>query len=180
MTTHDVLAPQRPLARPEMAVGLVDLPVLAERIADALRANGFPKVGAVQRQVLGLAEEVGEFVGAYRRWSGQARRSGTAQDMHAELADVVITAYVTAHELDMDLNAAIAEKAAVVFARGWREPRQTRFTCSVPAECPCGDDATAHETYQRHGGHGVTERADCPYCPTPVETAAWTRGGDLS
>jgi NTP pyrophosphatase (non-canonical NTP hydrolase) len=90
-------------------------------VAAQLRANGFPAETAVQRQVLGLAEEVGEFVGAYRRWSGQARRPGTAEQMHAELADVVITAYVTAHELGLDLDAAITAKLAVVFSRGWRD-----------------------------------------------------------
>jgi NTP pyrophosphatase (non-canonical NTP hydrolase) len=99
----------------------VNLPEMAAQVAKQLRAHGFPAAGAVQRQVLALAEEAGEFVGAYRRWSGQARRTGTAADMRAELADVVITAYVTAHELNFDLDAAIADKLDVVFTRSWRE-----------------------------------------------------------
>jgi hypothetical protein len=94
----------------------------AALIAERLRANGFPADDAVERNVLCLAEETGEFIGAYRRWSGRARRSGTAADMHAELADVVITAYGTAAELGFDLDAAITAKLAVVFSRGWREP----------------------------------------------------------
>lgn len=73
------------------------------------------------RQVLNLAEEVGEFVGAYRRWTGQARRSGTETEARIELADVVITAYVTAAEAGWDLDADIRTKLDVVFTRGWRE-----------------------------------------------------------
>jgi NTP pyrophosphatase (non-canonical NTP hydrolase) len=99
-----------------------DLPRQAAVIADRLCSNGFDPVQAVNRQVLNLAEEVGEFVGAYRRWSGQARRSGTAQQMHEELADVVITAFVTAHEMGVDLEAVIAAKLHTVHTRGWREP----------------------------------------------------------
>jgi NTP pyrophosphatase (non-canonical NTP hydrolase) len=92
----------------------------AVEIVDNLRANGFVDDGGL-RQALNLAEEVGEFVGAYRRWKGLARRSGTAEQMCAELADVVITAYVTAEELGIDLDREIADKLKVVFSRGWRE-----------------------------------------------------------
>jgi NTP pyrophosphatase (non-canonical NTP hydrolase) len=102
-----------------------DLPMEAALIADQLRRNGFDPATAVQRQVLGLAEETGEFVGAYRRWSGQARRSGTADEMVEELADVIITAFVTAHELDVDINAAIGAKLAKIHTRGWREGRKS-------------------------------------------------------
>jgi NTP pyrophosphatase (non-canonical NTP hydrolase) len=94
----------------------------ADELVTHLRENGFDRGGGVIRQVLNLAEEVGEFVGAYRRWTGQARRSGTEAEVHAELADVVITAYVTAAEMDLDLDAAIRAKLEVVFTRGWREP----------------------------------------------------------
>lgn len=80
---------------------------IASQIVYQLRANGFSAADAGQRQVLNLVEEAGELVGAYRRWAGLARRSGTALEMHAELADVVITAYVTAAELGVDLDAAV-------------------------------------------------------------------------
>lgn len=93
----------------------------ADDIVRELRANGFRAVDAANRQVLCLAEECGEFVAAFRRWSGQARRTGTFEDMRAELADVVITAYVTAAELNIDLDRATREKVAVMFGRGWRE-----------------------------------------------------------
>lgn len=114
-----------------------DLADMAARITDRLRDNGFPADGAVNRNVLCLAEEVGEFVGAYRRWSGQARRQGSAADMHAELADVVITAYVTAHEIGFDLDTAISAKLAVVFSRGWREPPASDVD-TPPETVPCG------------------------------------------
>jgi NTP pyrophosphatase (non-canonical NTP hydrolase) len=102
-----------------------ELPAKAVEIAECLRRNGFDPDQAVNRQVLGLAEEVGEFVGAYRRWSGQARRTGTAADMYEELADVIITAFVTAHELGVDINAVIAAKLHKVHTRGWRENPST-------------------------------------------------------
>jgi NTP pyrophosphatase (non-canonical NTP hydrolase) len=84
----------------------------AAAIVDQLRANGFTAAHGDTRQVLNLVEEAGELVGAYRRWAGLARRSGTAQEMHAELADVVITAYVTAAELGIDLDAALTNPAS--------------------------------------------------------------------
>jgi len=97
------------------------LPAVAARLADRLREHFNPATLPVQ-QVLALAEEAGEFTAAYRRWAGLARRPGTWHDVEAELADVVITAYVTAHVLGIDLDAAARAKAEVVLTRGWREP----------------------------------------------------------
>ncbi|MEV6610026.1 MazG nucleotide pyrophosphohydrolase domain-containing protein [Kutzneria sp. NPDC051319] len=109
-----------------MDINTGNLRDLARVISDNLRANGFPAEGAANRQVLAVAEECGEFVGAYRRWSGQARRTGTAEELRAELADVVITAFVAAEELGIDLDQAITEKAGVVLTRGWREQASPR------------------------------------------------------
>ena len=118
----------RPDPRQDVAVDIDtgNLRALAHLIVENLRANGFPAETAPNRQVLALAEECGEFVGAYRRWSGQARRSGTAEEMRAELAEVVITAFVAAEELGIDLDKVITEKADVVLTRGWREQAPTR------------------------------------------------------
>lgn len=102
---------------------LASLPDIAEDITWKLCDAGFDPATAVQRQVLNLAEEVGEFVGAYRRYTGQARRTGTAEEMHDELADVVLTAFVTAAEMKIDLEAVIAAKLAKVYSRGWRDTR---------------------------------------------------------
>lgn len=95
---------------------------MAEQIAQDLRDAGFPDVDRRNRQVLALAEECGEFVAAFRRWSGQARRGGSAQEMRAELADVVITAFVTAHVLGVDMTQAINAKLNVHETRVLREP----------------------------------------------------------
>lgn len=73
-------------------------------IVKKLRGAGFGAEDATLRNVLALEEEAGEVVGAYRRWSGMARRTGTAEDLHAEIADVVITTYVTAEDLGVDLD----------------------------------------------------------------------------
>jgi len=97
------------------------LPAIAARLAARLREHFNPATLPVQ-QVLALAEEAGEFTAAYRRWAGLARRTGTWDDVQAELADVVITAYVTAAVLGIDLDAAWRAKAETVFTRGWREP----------------------------------------------------------
>jgi len=73
------------------------------RLVEALHTNGFPFDGG-ERQILALAEEAGEFVGAYRRHVGKARRSGTFEELAEELADVLITARVTAEELSLNLE----------------------------------------------------------------------------
>jgi NTP pyrophosphatase (non-canonical NTP hydrolase) len=105
-------------ARPRAA----SLPVVGAEIAARLREYFTPGALPVQ-QVLALAEEAGEFTAAYRRWAGMARRTGTWDEVEAELADVVITAYVTATVLGIDLDAAARAKTAVIFTRGWRQPR---------------------------------------------------------
>ena len=97
------------------------LPVLGAEIAARLREYCTPGALPVQ-QVLALAEEAGEFTAAYRRWAGMAQRTGTWDEVQAELADVVITAYVTAAVFGIDLDAAARAKTAVIFTRGWRQP----------------------------------------------------------
>lgn len=95
----------------------------APRLVDFLETAGFAvdlKAGG-DRQVMQLASEVGEFVGAYLRWTGQARRHGLQIDVEHELADVVVTAYVIAHILNIDLDFAAAEKLAIVYQRPPRE-----------------------------------------------------------
>ncbi|MGH7743545.1 MAG: hypothetical protein ACREQ5_01810 [Candidatus Dormibacteria bacterium] len=176
----------------------IDLAGMAGIIADNIDDH-FPAAEAADRQVLCLAEEVGEFVGAFRRANGMARRSGTFGEMRAELADVVITTYVSAHVLGIslsdsmrpvlsflshgpdvtgieqvlalvskagqfadayrhgdgksevrttleeiaflayavasvlgiDLEAAIADKLAIIFTRGWKEPRLECDNCGM-------------------------------------------------
>jgi NTP pyrophosphatase (non-canonical NTP hydrolase) len=91
---------------------------MAQELARKLRENGFDSNDG---QVLMLGEEVGEFTGAYRRWTGRARRSDTFQHVSEELADVIIGGYVVAEYLGIDLDGEIEKKRQVIFGRGWRE-----------------------------------------------------------
>jgi len=127
----------------------IDLPTLA-RVLRAALINAFGADGEHVRQTLCLAEEAGEFVQAARRYLGLARTPGDLAPVAAELADVVITAYVTAEAFGIDLPAAIAAKAGEIQTRGMRTPR-------------VGDtpDPTAY------GPFAVT----CPACPDRVWTA---------
>ena len=74
-----------------------------------------------EQQVIKLCGETGEFAEAYARYAGMARRSGTLEDVAQELADVVITAYIAARVIGIDLDQAWHAKAQVVLSRGWRE-----------------------------------------------------------
>ena len=73
------------------------------------------------RQVLALAEEVGEFVGAFRRHANMARRTGSFAEVKEELADVIITAYITAEYLNIDIDTEIDKKIVKLFERGWKD-----------------------------------------------------------
>jgi NTP pyrophosphatase (non-canonical NTP hydrolase) len=72
-------------------------------------------------QVAKLTEEAGEAMGAYLRFLGTSRRAGTENKYLAELADVVITAFVGAHIAGADLAAHIERKLRAIYARGWNE-----------------------------------------------------------
>lgn len=95
--------------------------LMARHIHIKLEQNGFTHADQPDRQALALAEEVGEFIGAYRRWRGMARRTDTVEHVIEELADVVITAFVAAAEYGWDLDAAIDNKLEIILTRGWRE-----------------------------------------------------------
>jgi hypothetical protein len=62
------------------AVPAADLRQIARHLDAQLRANRRPAItdaNALDVQALCVAEEAGELVGAYRRWAGKARRTGT-------------------------------------------------------------------------------------------------------
>jgi len=83
----------------------------------------FPElVGVVShnQQVLCLAEEVGEFIQAYRRNAGLARKSGSFDDMAKELADVIIVTQLTAYRLGIDLDYYVAQNMKNITTRGYR------------------------------------------------------------
>jgi NTP pyrophosphatase (non-canonical NTP hydrolase) len=102
-----------------------DLREIARNLEDALRANRRPAItdaNALDVQALCIAEEAGELVGAYRRWAGKARRTGSRQEVEDEVADVLIVTAVFAERAGIDLHAAIARKLAVIYSRGWQQP----------------------------------------------------------
>lgn len=72
-------------------------------------------------QALCVAEEAGELVGAYRRWAGKARRTGTFRELEDEVADLLIVTAIFAVQVGVDLDAAVKAKLAVIHSRGWSE-----------------------------------------------------------
>jgi NTP pyrophosphatase (non-canonical NTP hydrolase) len=102
----------------------VDLRQIASRLRRDLDANRRPGPGGfnpLDFQALSVAEEAGELVGAYRRWSGRARRTGTIRELADEIADVLIVTAVFADRAGIDLHAAITAKLTVIYSRGWRD-----------------------------------------------------------
>ncbi|MGH3985934.1 MAG: MazG nucleotide pyrophosphohydrolase domain-containing protein [Pseudonocardiaceae bacterium] len=99
-------------------------PGLIEAITAELD-NEFPadQLDVHMRNGLALAEEAGEVVAALRRYLGLARRTGTLKDVADELADLYLTVFITAHYLGVDVDDAVEDKAVVLFARGFKDPR---------------------------------------------------------
>ena len=109
---------------PGTAAAPVDLRQIARHLDAQLRASRRPAItdaNALDVQALCVAEEAGELVGAYRRWAGKARRTGTRRELEGEIADVLIVTACFAERAGIDLDAAVAAKLAVIYSRGWRE-----------------------------------------------------------
>ncbi len=77
----------------------------------------FPARESRVRQIIAIAEECGEFVGAARRYLGMARRSGPFEDVESELADVVIVAMCTADVFGVDIEKAVMTKLDKILNR---------------------------------------------------------------
>ena len=102
-----------------------DLRQIARCLQADLAAHRRPAItdaNALDVQALCVAEEAGELVGAYRRYAGKARRTGTRRELEDEIADVLITTACFAERAGIDLDAAIATKLAVIYSRGWQQP----------------------------------------------------------
>lgn len=106
-----------------MKVDAGNLQEIAEKITAGIASAGFDPGQDLIRQVLGIAEEAGEFVGAFRRWQGLARRSGTREEVLEELADVIIVSLVMCERLGEDIGEVLGRKLQTIFSRGWREVR---------------------------------------------------------
>ena len=90
--------------------------------AMALAEEGFEPIDSVVH----VGSEAGEFLGAWMRWAGRARRTDTEQAARFELADVVIAAYVVAEQNGWDLEQDVAEKWHIIRERGYREAGSAR------------------------------------------------------
>lgn len=93
-------------------------------VAPLLAAHGGGEQESTDdRQVLALVGHASRFAACYRRAAGMARRTGRWMDVETSLATVVVAVYDTARRLVVDLDAAVAAKVEVMYARGWRDPR---------------------------------------------------------
>jgi NTP pyrophosphatase (non-canonical NTP hydrolase) len=118
-TLTEATGDQQPYSEPP-----VSLPEIARRLQRDLRANrrpGITDANQLDVQALCVAEEAGELVGAYRRWAGKARRTGTLADLEDEVADVLIVTAVFAERAGISIDAAVARKVTRIYSRGWRE-----------------------------------------------------------
>lgn len=107
-----------------LQVVTVDLELEAKTLQAALRANrrdALNDENALDVQALCVAEEAGELVGAYRRWAGKARRTGTREELEHEIADVLIVTTIFALRAGIDINKALRDKLAIIWSRGWKE-----------------------------------------------------------
>jgi NTP pyrophosphatase (non-canonical NTP hydrolase) len=104
-----------------------ELQALAAKLQRDLAANRRDAMNddnALDIQALCVAEEAGEVVGAYRRYSGKARRSGTLQEVADEIADVLIVTAIFAVMLHIDINDAVQWKLRKIYSRGWMEVKK--------------------------------------------------------
>ena len=81
------------------------------------RRPGITDENAMDVQALCVAEEAGEMVGAYRRYTGRARRTGTREELEHEIADVLITAAVLAEMLGIDIDKAVDDKLHIIYGQ---------------------------------------------------------------
>lgn len=70
-------------------------------------------------QAMCVVEEAGEFIGAYRRWRGFARRPGDFDQVTSELADVIIASFIMFVNLHEDAQVEIKKKLLKIITRGY-------------------------------------------------------------
>lgn len=100
----------------------MNLQMIAERlVADLTLHTDYYASNSPDLDLIALAEETGELSGAWRRWTGRARRAGTRQEVEEELADVFFSAACFAVRAGIDIDQAIARKLEKIYSRGWKE-----------------------------------------------------------
>lgn len=103
---------------------MIDLEKIAADLDARLTENRRPAMNDENIrliQALCVAEEAGELVGAFRRYSGMARRAGTIEELSGEVADVIIVTCVFALRMGISVEEALKGKLGVIYSRGWKE-----------------------------------------------------------
>jgi len=93
-----------------------------EELADEIRyyaGQGASDDEWSDAQAMCVVEEAGEFIAAYRRARGFARRAGDRKEVTAELADVIISALLMFAVLDEDAQCHVKAKLFNVVSRGY-------------------------------------------------------------
>lgn len=104
------------------ALNFTQLVIFMEGLADEIRyyaGQGASDEQWVSTQVIKLGSEVGEFLGAFDRFNGFARRPGDIKEVTKELADVIISAFIMFAVLDEDAEEHIKAKLHEVITRGY-------------------------------------------------------------
>ena len=158
-----------------------DLRHIARQLHRELRANRRPAITDANQldvQALCVAEEAGELVGAYRRYAGKARRTGTRRELEDEIADVLIVTAMFAERAGIDLHAALTAKLAVIYSRGWHQDDSpadgspAHPSPPITAPCGCRWDAAPGST----GGSGpYYQTASCGQHRSPHQAPGISR-----
>jgi len=155
-----------------------DLRHIARQLHRELRANrrhAITDASQLDVQALCVAEEAGELVGAYRRYAGKARRTGTRRELEDEIADVLIVTAMFAERAGIDLDAALTAKLAVIYSRGWREEDTIVTAAMVPA-CPLGEVAQAAREHEASRDRMHRAVASARMAKVPVAAIARAAG----
>lgn len=100
---------------------MTDLQQIARDLVSALDESRPDYEHSLNLQAICVAEEAGEVLGAYRRWSGQARRGGTKAELEDEIADLLIVTAVFAERAEIIISKAVSAKLEKIYSRGWKE-----------------------------------------------------------
>jgi hypothetical protein len=96
--------------------------LMVERIVEHFPADATPKETAL-RQGNEVAGDAGEFCSALLRYLDTARRPGSFDEMERTLASVVVSAYLAANYLAVDLDDAVTRRVQTILGRPARNPR---------------------------------------------------------
>jgi NTP pyrophosphatase (non-canonical NTP hydrolase) len=143
----------------------------APHIAARLAEGGFEP----DDTALHLAAEAGEFIGAWTRYTGRARRDGTEDEARIELADVVIAAYVLAHQHGWNLDEAISRTVLV-------DPKLDGVNLVLAVSAKVGGFITLWTTpIQRARQHAPRALGEVVLVARRIATAEkWDLAGDIA